>query len=197
MRYTQGHKEKSRERILQVAAKMLREIGPEAIGVAAVMKKAGLTHGAFYAHFRSREALISAAMQRTIAEMDARVRGRAVAGNPDASLNGLIDIYLSTARRDAPGDACLLPSLCTDAARKKSPARKDFTAAFESVERNIFELLAQAKKPNPRDLARSMLAEMVGAMSLARAVDDKEVSDNILEVSRAALKRRAGLGRPA
>ena len=140
---------------------------------------------------------MAAAMRAANAELGARHRARLADADPKTALTSLLDGYLSARHRDNPGNGCLLPALCAHAGQRGSPLKGDFAGAVESLERLLVEMLGAMKRPAPRSLARSMLAEMVGAMALARAVDDAALSDGILVASRAALKARAGLSQPS
>lgn len=110
MRYDANHKQKSRERVIAEAAKAIRSEGPQAISVAGVMGAAGLTHGAFYAHFNSREALLLAGIDRMFEEGRARIQTETSQGvSPKAALTGYIAFYLSRSHRDARTSGCPCP----------------------------------------------------------------------------------------
>ena len=108
MRYDREHKAKTRDRILDVAARAIRASGPDKVAVAAVMSEAGLTHGGFYAHFPSKDALISAAVGRMFDDAATRNRLSGEAAGP--ALCGYVDAYLSRVHRDAPETGCPLPA---------------------------------------------------------------------------------------
>ena len=184
---TKGHA--TRQAILAVAAKAIREQGPDRISVVAVMRAAGLTHGGFYAHFESKEALVAEA----IAMMFAGGRDRFVARIGDRegpeALKHWIDRYVSRSHRDDPGGGCALSALMSDMPRMDAAAR----AAYDDGARGIAARLARylpasGEQAEPQVL--TLLAEMAGAVALARAVSDPALSDRILKQSRAALKAR-------
>ena len=193
MRYDAQHKQNTREKVLKAAAKAIRAEGPHRVGVAGVMAKAGLTHGGFYAHFESKDDLVAA----TIGKMfdDAREYRRLVTEDrePAAALAAYIDFYLSPQHRDAP-TGCPIPALATDLPRLATPARERFSAGVGRLTEHLSAKLAAMGHANPAESASSMLAEMVGAVSLARAEVDPARSDAILDISRRAVKARFGLG---
>jgi TetR/AcrR family transcriptional regulator, transcriptional repressor for nem operon len=190
MRYDSEHKERTRQRVLSEAAAAIRAHGPDGLSVAALMGKAGLTHGGFYAHFKSKDDLVAQAITHMFDESRQRFMTHADNADPAVALCQYIDMYVSTRHRDSPERGCPLPSLSGDLARMPTAARKRFTAGVESLTEKIAARLEQLDKPQPQKLAASMLAEMVGAIALSRAIEDPAASDRILKVSREALKAR-------
>ena len=190
MRYDRDHKERTRQKVLDEAAAAIREVGPDRIGVAGLMAEVGLTHGGFYAHFKSKDALVAEA----ITEMFEQGYQVFLSSTSDldsaAGLARFVDGYLSTRHRDEPDHGCPMPSLSGDVARLPAASRKRFAAGATRLTNSIAELLESLRKPNARDLAASIVAEMVGAMALARAVPDPTESARILERSRKGIKAR-------
>ncbi|WP_185973615.1 TetR/AcrR family transcriptional regulator [Ferrovibrio terrae] len=179
--------EATRRAILTAAARIIRERGPDRIGVAEVMREAGLTHGGFYAHFTSRDALVAEAIRSMFEggrqKFVARVGGRT---GPEA-LKTWIDSYVSREHRDNPGGGCAMAALISDIARLEPVAR----AAFDDGIRGIAgRLSAHLPAGTEEHAVSSLMAEMAGAVALARAVSDPPLSDRILKTSRAALKAR-------
>jgi TetR/AcrR family transcriptional repressor of nem operon len=193
MRYDAEHKQKTRERVLQEAAKAVRNEGPHQIGVARVMEQAGLTHGGFYAHFKSREDLLAEAVGQMFREGEARLRQETEGKPPADALAGYIDFYLSGGHRDTRTSGCPLPFLGADVPRLAAPVRVRFTQGVARLTDRLAGFLRDLGREEPEALAASMLAEMVGAVTLARAEPDPERSDAVLARSRALLKRRLGL----
>jgi TetR/AcrR family transcriptional regulator, transcriptional repressor for nem operon len=193
MRYDSEHKERTRQRVLSEAAAAIRAHGPDRIGVATLMGKAGLTHGGFYAHFKSKDDLVAQAIARMFDESRERFERHASDPDPAVTLGRYIDMYLSASHRDSPQHGCPLPALSGDLARMPAKARKRFTAGFTSLASAMAERLAAVGAAAPQRMAESMLAEMVGAISLSRALDDRAAADRVLHTSRAALKARIGL----
>jgi TetR/AcrR family transcriptional repressor of nem operon len=193
MRYEADHKQKTREKVLKEAAKAMRAEGPHQIAVASIMARAGLTHGGFYAHFASKDDLVAATIDQMFAEGGARLAGEAVNRAPAGALAAYIDFYLSPAHRDARSTGCPLPFLAADLPRLSDSARERFAAGVASLQARLARPLAQLGHADPEAGASSMLSELVGALSLARAEPDPAASDAILDRSRAALRRRFAL----
>jgi TetR/AcrR family transcriptional repressor of nem operon len=194
MRYDADHKQKTRERVLTEAAKAIRAEGPHRIAVAGVMAKAGLTHGGFYAHFESKDDLVAAAIDSMFGEARARFsRETEGADNPKGGLIRYIDFYLSAGHRDARTTGCPLPALAADLPRLAPASRARYGEGVAHLTALMAGALSALGWAEPQALATSALAEMVGALSLSRAVADPAQSALILEVSRTALKRRLGL----
>jgi TetR/AcrR family transcriptional repressor of nem operon len=193
MRYDAEHKQKTRERVLTEAAKAIRAEGPHQIGVAGVMAKAGLTHGGFYAHFKSKDELVVAAIDQMLREGRRRLLLATEGQTPGQALTRYIDFYLSRGHRDTREAGCPLPFLAADAPRLDGPARERFAFGVTTLRNALAAQLERLGAEAPEDDAASMLAELVGALSLARAEPDAEQSDAILRRSKAALKRRFNL----
>lgn len=188
-----SHKARTRQRILDEAAKVMRECGTESIGVAALMKRVGLTHGGFYAHFASREALVEAVIEQMFADSARRLAEIMQITDPAQRLDQLIDNYLSDSHRVTPGEGCPLPALASEMAHLPLEARTLFSRRREVVCQRLVEPLQQLGNHQADSLAASMLAEMVGAMALARACPDDTEAHQILAASRQSVKQRAGL----
>ncbi len=193
MRYSAEHKQETRARVLKEAAKAIRAEGPHRIAVAGVMAKAGLTHGGFYAHFKSKDELVTAAVGEMFT--DARTRFARETGDRPAAegLSAYIDFYLSPRHRDARATGCPITALAADLPRLEGGARDRYGQGVAGLAHLLADLLKALGCQDAEALGRSMVAELVGALSLARAVADLGQSDLILETSRAALKQRLGL----
>lgn len=186
--------EATRRAILAVAARIIRERGPERIGVAEVMREAGLTHGGFYAHFASRDALVAEAIRSMFEGGRQKFMTRVGAKTGAEALKTWIDSYVSRDHRDNPGGGCAMAALVSDVARLEPAAR----AAFDEGIRGIAGRLS-THLPIGADeqTVHSLMAEMAGAVALARAISDPQLSDRILKTSRAALKARIDhMGQP-
>jgi TetR/AcrR family transcriptional repressor of nem operon len=193
MRYDAEHKEKTRQRVLKEAAKAIRAEGPHRVGVAGVMAKAGLTHGGFYAHFASKDELIAEAIGKMFEDAGRRFAHESQGRGPAAALAAYIDFYLSAAHRDSPAVGCPLPSLSADLPRMTELARERFGRGVAGLIGKVADKLLAMDRLDADALASSTVAELVGALSLSRAVADPAQSDAILDNSRAALKARLGL----
>ena len=119
MRYDTDHKEKTRKRVLGEAAKAIRENGPEGIGVAGIMAAAGLTHGGFYAHFKSKDELIAAAIDEMFNDASSRFARATEGFSPEVGMVRYINFYLSREHRDARSTGCPVAALAADLPRHR------------------------------------------------------------------------------
>jgi len=193
MRYDAEHKQRTRERVLKEAAKAIRADGPHRIGVAGVMARAGLTHGGFYAHFKSKDDLVAASIDEMFRQSSNRFEFETADRAPTEGLSRYLDFYLSPSHRDARGSGCPLPYLSADAPRLSEKSRSAFAAGVARLTDRLAAMLVQLGREDPPAEATSMLSECVGALALARAEPDPARSDEILAYSRTALKHRFGL----
>jgi TetR/AcrR family transcriptional repressor of nem operon len=193
MRYDADHKQQTRERVLKEAAKAIRAEGPHKIGVAAVMAKAGLTHGGFYAHFESKDDFVAQAIGQMFEESGVQLKRSLDGRQPAEGLATYLDFYLSAAHRDTRTQGCPLPFLAADAPRLTPVSRERYAHGVAVLEGRLAATLSQLGWADADDLAGSTLAELVGALGLARAEPDVARSDQILARSKASLKRRLGL----
>jgi TetR/AcrR family transcriptional regulator, transcriptional repressor for nem operon len=168
MRYPVEETAARHERIVKEASRLFRERGFENVSVSEVMKAAGLTHGAFYAHFGSKKELQADAVAYGIKVSLERMQRR----NSNKSKESFADLYLSRWHRDHPGDGCTMAALAQEVARS-TPGLK---AAFEEGLENIL-----SAKRGDRKEAISWVAALIGGVVLARAVHDPRLSDEILE----------------
>jgi TetR/AcrR family transcriptional repressor of nem operon len=196
MRYDAEHKQKTRQRLLEAAAKMLREEGPHRLGVAAVMGEAGLTHGGFYAHFRSKDDLVAEGIEEIFRQSRKQLERRVADASPREGLASYVDFYLSPAHRDARSSGCALPFLSADAPRLPESARARFADGVARLEAALARTLAQMDVPEPEAEASSLVAELCGALALARAEPDRARADLMLQRSRERIFRRYGLTAP-
>jgi TetR/AcrR family transcriptional repressor of nem operon len=157
------------------------------------MAKAGLTHGGFYAHFKSKDELIAEAISTMFEERYAFFLSCVEGQDPARGLATFIDAYLSLRHRDAARSGCPIPSLSSDVARLPLAARKRFTAGIERHTEVLAGLLREMHHSKPEQLAASVLAEMVGALTLSRVTDNPELANQTLKSSRNEIKRRLGL----
>lgn len=193
MRYNAEHKQKTRAKVLQVAAKAIRAEGPDRVGVAGVMAEAGLTHGGFYAHFRSKDELVTAAIEQMFEESRARIRHEMDGRGPAEGLAAYIDFYLSKRHRDARSAGCPMAALASDLPRLPEATREQFASGAQRLTHAIAEKLQALGHADAQAQAHSVVAELIGALSLARIEPDAARSDAILADSRQLLKQRLGL----
>jgi len=185
MRYGKGHKDATRRRIVEVASKQLRKDGVGASGVAGLMASAGLTHGGFYSHFPSKDALIEEALREAIEQVKAWI-GSVAESNED-KFDAVVRAYLSPEHRDNPETGCVAGALAPEIARHSPAVREMFTKSIiEHVDMLASLLPASATPQARRSVAMAIIAGTTGMIQLARAVDDEELSDEILESGIAA-----------
>jgi TetR/AcrR family transcriptional repressor of nem operon len=185
MRYAKGHKEATRDRIVDAAAMRFRREGIEAVGVASLMGEIGLTQGGFYNHFESKDDLAREVLVETLAATRRRMQD-AIAGKPDA-LAAAVNYYLRAEHRDEPGHGCAAAALSVDVARGSKAMKSAFTMELRETIGLLAELLPASMKPKRRrETAEAIFASMLGTLVLARAVDDETLSDELLAAGRRA-----------
>src|SRR6202521_1865460 len=186
MGHSQVDKDESHDRIVQAAATRFRENGVAGIGVADLMKDAGLTHGGFYRHFDSRDELVAEAIERALQDGGRAVE--AVANSKQFPLAALVDAYLSTAHRDGLATSCAVTTLAGDVARSNDRARSAYTRQVGTYLELLIKLIAGDKQRSRRIKAIAALSTLVGAVSMARAVNDEKLSREILKSAGDELK---------
>ncbi|MBP0492769.1 TetR family transcriptional regulator [Pararoseomonas indoligenes] len=177
-----------REAVLDIAARLFRERGVEAVSVAEVMAAAGLTHGGFYGHFESKEALAAEACARAFGRGEAR--WTALADDPAGDgLEALLRFYLGPEHRDTPGRGCAAPSFAAEAARDapNGGVRRAYVAGICGLAGAMERLLPAALRRRRRQRALLALSAMVGAVVIARAAGGDGISDEILKAVREEL----------
>jgi len=162
----------------------MRRNGIDSVSVVELMNEAGLTHGGFYRHFGSRDDLVAEAIDTALAQGSERIQAAAKLGGA-AALAAIIDGYLSPRHRDKPETGCAVAALPSDIARSNPRAR----TAYSRQVRSYLDLLAELTPARDPDEGHLILAALVGALVLARAVDDRGLSDEILESAARALHR--------
>ncbi|WP_454618539.1 TetR/AcrR family transcriptional regulator [Bradyrhizobium cenepequi] len=191
MRYSKEHKAETHERIVKQASVRLRERGAHGIGVADLMKEVGLTHGGFYAHFDSREALVIEAFGYAMDRANERWRKLAEETPPEKRLATIVDSYLTTTHRDDPGRGCAVPALGAEIARESPKTRKAFAAKLERMIDMMADQILDVPPKTARKQAMAVLATMMGTVVMARIAGNGELSDEILAAGRDAVLSRA------
>jgi TetR/AcrR family transcriptional repressor of nem operon len=190
MRYSKEHKFQTHARIVKKASVKLREKGAHGIGVADLMKDAGLTHGGFYAHFDSRDALVIEAFTHAMDRSTARWRKLAEETPVEKRLSKIVNSYLAPVHRDDPGQGCAVPALAAEIARESAKTRRVFSGRMEQ----LIDMLADQFHGMPRKAARkeamAALATMMGSLVMARVAGNSELSDEILKSGRDAVLGR-------
>ena len=181
MRVSKEQAAKNRERILQAASLLMRERGISSVGVDALAEAAGMTHGSLYSQFGSKQRLVEEAVAYAIA-----AKGQEV---PEVfALNDYVSEYLSAAHRDEPASGCPFAALSCEMARQSRGVRERFTAGVRGMVALLSRRMDSGLKPRQRDdKALATVASLVGALVLARAVNDPKLSDDILRATRSRL----------
>jgi TetR/AcrR family transcriptional regulator, transcriptional repressor for nem operon len=177
MRYGKGQKQATRQRILQAAGRRFKQDGIDGAGVAAVMSDAGLTNGAFYAHFASKEDLVANVLADQL-----RAQRQSLDAQPAdrAGLEAFIRSYLSPQHRDQCADGCPSAALLDEIARRPAATRQVFTDELMGEIDDIASRLDPTDLEAARADALTVLGLMVGTLQLARALTDRELSDRLL-----------------
>jgi AcrR family transcriptional regulator len=176
-------KEASHERIVSAAARAIRRSGFNGTGVADIMKEAGLTHGAFYAHFESREAMLAEAANLACTQLLATAADTVASAPPKQALATLLRVYLSREHRAQIELGCPLAALGSETARQAPEVRRVATRHIKEMVDLIARESPQWGRPEAHEHALVTLSTMVGALLLARAVDDPALSDSLREAA--------------
>ena len=186
-------KEQTRERIVRAAARAIRKHGYEGVGVADVMRDAGLTHGGFYAHFASRDALLAQAVEQAGVESTENLSRAVARAKPGEELMALVDFYLADRHVEAAeqGLGCALAAAGSEVPRQHVEVRR-------AVSRRIKDLIGLVERQFPdwgnsaaHEKAMAIVACMVGALMLARAADDSQLSKRIRKSARELIRSTA------
>ena len=191
MRYSREHKLETHARIVKKASVRLREKGAHGIGVADLMKDAGLTHGGFYAHFDSREALVIEAFTHAMDRSTERWRKLAEQTPPEKRLAMIVNTYLTPLHRDDPGHGCSIPALGAEIARESPKTRRAFAGRLEQMIDTLAAQLPGVPRKAARKQAMAAIATMMGTLVLARVAGSGDFSDELLDAGRDAVLDRA------
>jgi len=186
MKVTREQAKLNRKRVVETAARQFRERGFEGVGVADLMKSAGLTHGGFYAQFDSKEHLMVEACERALEESEHRWR-ELLEHASKKRLSAIASSYLSPQHRDNPGAGCVIAALSMEAARQGPSVRALFTEAAKRFLGLLGQVVPGRSAKTRRREALASFAAMVGAVALARTVSDASLSEDILQAVRAQL----------
>ena len=178
MRYGKEHKQATRRRIIQTAGRRLKRDGIDGSGVATLMADAGLTNGAFYAHFESKEDLVATAVADQLRAQRASVSTQ----TPDrAGLEEYVRAYLSVAHRNNPDDGCPSAALLDEIGRCTDATKQAYTDGLLAVIDDIAARLTPDDPPSARAKTLSVFAMMVGTLQLSRALADRQLADEVLQ----------------
>jgi TetR/AcrR family transcriptional repressor of nem operon len=180
MRYSADRKKETRAAIIQAASKVFKEIGFQSGSIDKVMDKAGLTAGGFYAHFPSKDQLFAETLSKAFTDAEAMLESGLDDSDDAAWMNNFLRRYMSRAHRKEILRGCAIPPLVSEVSRANQPAKQALENYFRSWRSKIKSKLASKQENSQRD-ATALIAMCLGAMSLARAVSDETLADEILE----------------
>ena len=186
MRVSREKAAENRERIIDIASKLFRERGFDGVGVADLMKSAGLTHGGFYGNFESKDDLIVKACTRALEQSLDTLKNAVENGGKDA-LNMIATAYLSPAHRDHPGSGCAMAALGAEVARNSKPVRATFSKTVLATVELLTQIVSGKSKRAKRERSLAIYSSLIGALVLARAVDDPDLSTEILQATLASI----------
>ena len=191
MRYSREHKLETHARIVRKASVRLREKGAHGVGVADLMKEAGLTHGGFYAHFDSRDDLVIEAFTHAMDRSTERWRKLVEQTPREKRFATIVNSYLTSLHRDDPGRGCAIPTLGAEIARESARTRRVFAGRLDQMIDMVADQIPGLPRKAARKRATAAVATMMGTLVLARVAGSGEFSDEILGAGREAL-----LGQP-
>jgi TetR/AcrR family transcriptional repressor of nem operon len=178
VRYEKEHKQATRQRIIETAGRRLKRDGIDGSGLATLMKDAGLTNGAFYAHFASKEDLVATAVADQLREQCQRL---AAVAPGRAGLEQLVRAYLSSEHRDNPEEGCPSAALLDEITRCTDPTRQAYTEGVLAFIDDTAARLAPHDPLSARTKTLSVYAMMIGTLQLSRALADRQLADDLLE----------------
>jgi TetR/AcrR family transcriptional regulator, transcriptional repressor for nem operon len=179
-RYAREHKQATRQRIIDVAGRRLKQDGIDGSGVATLMADAGLTNGAFYAHFESKEDLVANALAEQLREQRESFSAKP---SDRTGLEQIVREYLSVQHRDNPQGGCASAALLDEIGRSTDAIKRAYTEGMLVVIDDIAARLAPDDPQSVRVKTLSVFALMVGTLQLSRALADRELADEVLEQS--------------
>ena len=182
MRVSRTQAADNRQTVINVASRLFRERGFGGIGLKDLMEAAGLTQGAFYKQFKSKEDLAAQASRRAF-ESAALRWSDAAAANPEDPLGAVSALYLSMTHREEVMDGCPIVALGTDAARQSCDVKASFEAGIRVHLELLGRLLGGTDGEEPSDKAMAILSTMIGALILSRAVNDEQLAERILQAA--------------
>jgi TetR/AcrR family transcriptional repressor of nem operon len=196
MRYSREHKLETHARIVRKASVRLREKGAHGVGVADLMKEAGLTHGGFYAHFNSRDDLVIEAFTHAMDRSTERWRKLAEQTPREKRFATVVNSYLTSLHRDDPGRGCAIPTLGAEIARESSRTRRLFAGRLDQMIDMLADQIPDLPRKAARKRAMAAMATMIGTLVMARVAGSGEFSDEILGAGREALLGRTKSPKP-
>ena len=178
MRYGQDHKTATRQRIVETAGRRLKLDGIDGSGIATLMKDAGLTNGAFYAHFTSKDDLVATSIADQLREQRAAL---AAARPGRAGVEQFVRAYLSVEHRDSPADGCPSAALLDEIGRSSPAIKTAYTGGITAIADDVAARLSPTDPESARLTVFGIVAGMFGTLQLSRALVDRELADAVLE----------------
>jgi TetR/AcrR family transcriptional regulator, transcriptional repressor for nem operon len=180
MRKSKAETADTRRRIVEVAAREFRSKGIGATGVADLMSEAGLSHGGFYRHFESKDQLVAEACESALTEIVARLEAATGGDGGKEGFKAIVDAYVSTSHRDHAAHGCPLAGMGSELAHADEPTRDAASRGFDE----LVDVLAKRSRRRQPEVARSeavfALSAMIGAVTMARIIEDPEASKSVL-----------------
>jgi TetR/AcrR family transcriptional regulator, transcriptional repressor for nem operon len=186
MRVSREKFAENREKILTAASVLFRENGFDGVGVADIMKAAGLTHGGFYGHFESKDDLALEVSRKLIERVEVRWR-ELIANAPDRPLQALLNHYIDWCTVDDPGGSCVFASLIQEVSRSEGAVRATFSEGLSTLVDVLQDIVPGKTSEERRANATTTLSSMMGAVILARAVEDRALAEQFLVTMRRKL----------
>jgi TetR/AcrR family transcriptional repressor of nem operon len=193
MRYSDTHKAETHANLVKLAGQALREKGPDKLAVAELMQAAGLTHGGFYAHFKSKDALLAEVLEAIFADSAEKLQRMAEGLPPRQALARFVYSYVSPAHRDGVATGCPIVALNSDLPRQPKKIRAVFDAGVRTLAGHLARRMEAAGVEGGEVLAASVLAAMAGAVAVSRTVSDRRLSDELLAAARQSIEARLSL----
>lgn len=184
MRYQANHKQRTHRRIVVGASRQFRAEGMSGPGVAKLMKASGLTVGGFYKHFRSKNDLVTEAMDASVREVAARVAEWAKQGRPGEAWKEIVKRYLSPEHCEHPGIGCPVAALAPDIARTRPAIRRKIQASMDAYKKQLMEFMPGANPGEKQKNYTLIFTAMVGAISIARTLSDEVEKRKVLDLVR-------------
>ena len=184
MRYSPAHKAKNREKILSMAARSFRERGGDTSGIGTVMRKAGLTKGGFYRHFKSKDDLFVEAVARALDDLASAMLANAKSAPEGRALRAIIERYLSAGHANSPGTGCVLAALGPEFARKSPSTRKRIEALLDAYRERLLPFVPGKNREERLEKFGVLFPSMAGVLTAARLVADPHQRERMLAEAR-------------
>ncbi len=190
MRVSRAQAAENRQNVIDVASRLFREHGFDGIGLKDLMEGAGMTQGAFYKQFASKQDLVAEASARAL-ECATNRWSDAAAANPEDPLRAVIAFYLTKEHRKEKMEGCPIVALGADAARQSADVKASFESGIREHLRVLSRLISEADNEETREKAMAILSTMVGALTLSRVVNDPRLAQSFLDAAAESVRKAA------